>query len=43
LADGAAASGQFDGLSSDGALRLRRADGTAIIVHAGDVALIMDR
>lgn len=29
--------GRFDGLSDDGALRLRLADGTARVMHAGDV------
>lgn len=32
--------GLFDGLDESGALRLRLADGTARIVHAGDVFLI---
>jgi BirA family biotin operon repressor/biotin-[acetyl-CoA-carboxylase] ligase len=32
--------GLFDGLDASGALRLRRADGTIDIVHAGDVFLI---
>ncbi|WP_428681678.1 biotin--[acetyl-CoA-carboxylase] ligase [Sphingopyxis sp.] len=31
--------GVFDGLEPDGALRLRRADGTVMLVHAGDVEL----
>jgi BirA family biotin operon repressor/biotin-[acetyl-CoA-carboxylase] ligase len=31
--------GRFDGLEPDGALRLRRADGTVMLVHAGDVEL----
>lgn len=31
--------GSFDGLEEDGALRLRLADGTTHIVHAGDVTL----
>lgn len=31
--------GLFDGLSSEGALRLRLADGTTRIVHAGEVSL----
>ena len=31
--------GKFDGLESDGALRLRREDGTIEIVRAGDVEL----
>lgn len=29
--------GLFDGLASDGALRLRRSDGTHVTIHAGDV------
>jgi BirA family transcriptional regulator, biotin operon repressor / biotin---[acetyl-CoA-carboxylase] ligase len=32
--------GVFDGLADDGALRLRLADGSTMIVHAGDVDLI---
>ena len=32
--------GLFDGLDETGALRLRRADGTLRVVHAGDVFLI---
>ncbi len=31
--------GVFDGLAADGALRLRRADGAIMLVHAGDVEL----
>lgn len=31
--------GTFDGLAPDGALRLRRADGQVMLVHAGDVEL----
>ena len=31
--------GYFDGLAPDGALRLRRADGEVMLVHAGDVEL----
>ena len=31
--------GTFDGLAPDGALRLRRADGEVMLVHAGDVEL----
>lgn len=31
--------GTFDGLESDGAMRLRRADGSVEIVHAGDIEL----
>ena len=32
--------GLFDGLDEDGALRLRLADGTYRVIHAGDVFLI---
>ena len=32
--------GEFDGLDQDGALRLRLADGTSRVIHAGDVFLI---
>lgn len=32
--------GLFDGLDEDGALRLRLADGTSRVIHAGDVFLI---
>lgn len=32
--------GRFDGLEPDGALRLRLADGTSRVIHAGDVFLI---
>lgn len=32
-------SGRFDGLESDGALRLRRHDGSLEIVRAGDISL----
>ena len=38
-ADGSRLSGTFEGLAPDGALRLRLADGTIRIIHAGDVAL----
>jgi len=31
--------GTFDGLAPDGALRLRRADGAVMLIHAGDVEL----
>ncbi|AMU89441.1 biotin--protein ligase [Sphingopyxis macrogoltabida] len=31
--------GSFDGLAPDGALRLRRADGEVMLIHAGDVEL----
>jgi BirA family biotin operon repressor/biotin-[acetyl-CoA-carboxylase] ligase len=34
-----AVSGRFDGLEPDGAMRLRRGDGTLEIVRAGDVEL----
>ena len=37
--DGARISGSFDGLEPDGALRLRMADGSCRVIHAGDVAL----
>ena len=37
--DGAVISGSFDGLESHGALRLRLADGSMHVIHAGDVAL----
>jgi BirA family biotin operon repressor/biotin-[acetyl-CoA-carboxylase] ligase len=36
-ADGSQVSGAFDGLEADGALRLRLADGSARVIHAGDV------
>jgi BirA family transcriptional regulator, biotin operon repressor / biotin---[acetyl-CoA-carboxylase] ligase len=39
-ASGAWVEGVFDGLDEGGALRLRLADGTARIIHAGDVFLI---
>ena len=32
-------SGTFDGLESDGGLRLRLADGSIRAIHAGDVTL----
>ena len=32
--------GAFDGLEADGALRLRLADGTSRVIHAGDVFLV---
>jgi BirA family biotin operon repressor/biotin-[acetyl-CoA-carboxylase] ligase len=38
-ADGARVAGRFDGLENDGALRLRREDGSLEIVRAGDVRL----
>ncbi|WP_257550244.1 biotin--[acetyl-CoA-carboxylase] ligase [Sphingopyxis sp. DBS4] len=31
--------GSFDGLAPDGALRLRRADGEVMLIHAGDIEL----
>lgn len=37
--DGARVSGLFDGLEPDGALRLRLADGSRRVIHAGDVML----
>jgi BirA family biotin operon repressor/biotin-[acetyl-CoA-carboxylase] ligase len=37
--DGVRVSGVFDGLEPDGALRLRLADGTRRVIHAGDVML----
>lgn len=40
LPDGATIDGLFDGLDSDGALRLRLADGAQRVIHAGDVFLI---
>jgi BirA family biotin operon repressor/biotin-[acetyl-CoA-carboxylase] ligase len=33
------ASGTFDGIEPDGALRLRRADGSIDVIRAGDVEL----
>ena len=36
---GAFVSGLFDGLEPDGALRLRLEDGTARVIHAGDVSI----
>jgi BirA family biotin operon repressor/biotin-[acetyl-CoA-carboxylase] ligase len=39
-ASGAWIEGEFDGLDENGALRLRTADGTAHVIHAGDVFLI---
>ena len=35
--DGSRISGNFDGLEPDGALRLRLADGSCRVIHAGDV------
>jgi BirA family biotin operon repressor/biotin-[acetyl-CoA-carboxylase] ligase len=40
LPDGSATDGLFNGLDSDGALILRLADGTARVIHAGDVFLL---
>lgn len=37
--DGSLIKGSFDGLSSDGSMRLRLADGTTRAIHAGDVML----
>ncbi len=37
--DGSIVSGEFDGLTQDGALRLRLADGSHRVIHAGDVSL----
>ena len=37
--NGERVSGTFDGLEPDGALRLRLADGSARVIHAGDVML----
>lgn len=39
-ADGARVDGLFDGLDESGALRLRLADGSTHVIHAGDVFLI---
>ena len=39
-ASGAWVEGLFDGLEEDGALRLRLADGSSHVIHAGDVFLI---
>ena len=40
LPGGGRAEGLFDGLDEDGALRLRLADGTRRVIHAGDVFLL---
>jgi BirA family biotin operon repressor/biotin-[acetyl-CoA-carboxylase] ligase len=40
LPDGQALTGVFDGLASDGALRLTLADGAAHVIHAGDIFLV---
>jgi len=37
--DGEAVTGEFMGLEPDGALRLRLADGTTRVIHAGDISL----
>lgn len=37
--DGEKIAGEYQGLNEDGALRLRKADGTLIVLHAGDVEL----
>jgi len=39
-ADGAPIHGLFDGLDESGALRLRLADGSSHVIHAGDVFLV---
>jgi BirA family biotin operon repressor/biotin-[acetyl-CoA-carboxylase] ligase len=38
--DGASIEGLFDGLAADGALRLRLADGSRHVMHAGDVFML---
>jgi BirA family biotin operon repressor/biotin-[acetyl-CoA-carboxylase] ligase len=40
MPDGSTIDGLFEGLDADGALILRLADGTARVIHAGDVFLI---
>ncbi len=40
--DGGKVSGKFDGLEADGSMRLRLADGTSRVIHAGDVILAED-
>lgn len=40
MPDGTRVDGSFDGLTPDGALQLRLADGTTRVIHAGDVFLI---
>lgn len=40
LSDGTAVPGAYDGLTPDGALRLRLADGTCRVIHAADVFLV---
>ena len=42
LPDGETATGLFDGLDDEGALRLRLAGGGTRVIHAADVALIPD-
>ncbi|WP_230481813.1 biotin--[acetyl-CoA-carboxylase] ligase [Sphingomonas sp. Leaf21] len=40
LPDGQVLTGTFDGLASDGALRLGLADGASHVIHAGDIFLV---
>lgn len=40
MPEGGRTEGLFDGLTEDGALRLRLADGTRRVIHAGDVFLL---
>lgn len=40
LSDGSSVAGAYDGLTGDGALRLRLADGTSRVIHAADVFLV---
>ena len=40
MADGGRIEGLFDGLDGSGALRMRLADGSSHVIHAGDVFLI---
>ncbi len=40
LPDGQVLTGTFDGLASDGALRLGLADGSSHVIHAGDIFLV---
>ncbi|WP_258042989.1 biotin--[acetyl-CoA-carboxylase] ligase [Sphingomonas sp. NBWT7] len=40
LSDGSSVAGTFDGLASDGALRLRLADGAVRVIHAADVFVV---
>ena len=37
--DGEKITGEFAGLETDGALRLRKSDGTLIAIRAGDVSI----